>query len=37
MPLLLEILSDMSNATVSFPDCDDISSEINLIFLINPI
>ena len=37
MPLeILKILSDMSNATVSFPSCDVINFEINLIFLIKP-
>ena len=36
MPLLLEMLVNISTANVYFPSPDVINFEINLIFLINP-
>ena len=36
MPLLLEILGNMSIAIISFPVCDVKIFEFNLSFLINP-
>ena len=36
LPLLLEILGNMCIAIVSYPGCDVIDFEINLMFLIEP-
>ena len=36
LPLLRDILGNICIAIVCFPDCDVISFEINLIFLIKP-
>ena len=37
LPLLLEILGNMSLATVCYPGCDVMDFEINLIFLLEPL
>ena len=37
LPLLLEVLGNMSIAIICFPGCDVINFEINIIFLIKPV